>query len=123
VENSKKDELTPKKPAGIFGFLARLRDSGALARMPASWCKVMIALYGHRNTQGFAWPGQRTLAKEAGVSMRSVQKFIQWGKACLGIRIVREKSNLYYLPLDEKVDAWMPSFKNPVPKPNPQHTK
>jgi len=123
VENSKKDKPTQKKPRGIFGFLARLRDTEALARMPGSWSKVMFALYSHRNTQGYAWPAQRTLAKEAGVSIRTVKKFLQWGKACLGIRVFRKNSNSYYLPLDEKVDGWMPSFKKPAPKGNPEHTK
>jgi hypothetical protein len=108
-------------PRGVFGFLARLRDSGALALMPPSWVKVMIALYSHRDAQGFAWPSQRLLSQEAGVDRRTVRKFLKWAKACLGIRVSRKKCNSYYLPLEEKVEAWFPSGF--VPKRAAQHPK
>jgi hypothetical protein len=112
-----------KLPRGFVGFFARLCDSGALARMPAGWVKVMVALYRHRNPQGFAWPSQRTLAEEAGIDRRTVRRFIAWGRAALGIRVTRKKGNSYYLPLDEKVENWFPAGKKRRPKRTAQHPK
>lgn len=120
VEN----EREPKQyPSGIFGFLARLRDSETLAGMPASWVKVMIVLLSHRNPQGYCWPSQRVIAKEAGVSIRTVQIFLKWAKASLGLRISKSRYNSYYFPLYEKIDSWMPSFRNTATKAKRQHTK
>lgn len=99
-----------KYPSGVFGFLARLRDSGALSQMPASWGKIMIAFLSHRNPQGYAWPSQRTIAEEAGCDRRTVRRFIGWTKACLGWRVTRSKYNNYFIPLNEEVDNWFPSY-------------
>lgn len=120
---SENEEERKQYPSGIFGFLARLRDSEALSRMPASWVKVMIALLSHRNSQGYCWPSQRVIAKEAGVSIRTVQVFLKWAKAAIGLKISRQRYNSYYFPLNEKVDPWMPSFRKPVSKAKRQHTK
>jgi len=112
-------------PKGFIGFLAKLRDTGALAKMPGGWVKAMIALYSHRNDKGFAWPSQRTLASEAGVDRRTVRRYLKWAKACLGIHIERKKCNYYYLPLNEEVDPWFPAnrAKRIRPKRTPQHPK
>jgi hypothetical protein len=107
------DGASKNFPSGIFGFLARLRDSGALARMPASWTKIMIALYARRNPQGFAWPSEATLTKDSGCNRRTINRFLKWAKVGLGIKISRKKSNSYYLPLDQKIDCWGLPGKRP----------
>lgn len=100
------DDGQKKGPAGIFGLLSRLRDSGAIARIPGGWAKVMLALYSRRNKEGFAWPSQATLAKDAGVNEHTARAFLRWAKVALGVKVTRKKYNTYYLPLDVQIDLW-----------------
>jgi len=117
-----KESQERRYPSGIFGLLARLRDSGVLQRMPASWGKILLAFLSHRNSKGYCWPSQRTIAQEAGVSLSSVERFIKWTKASLGWQVTRKRYNSYYIPFNEKIDTWFPTFKTKE-KPSPQHTK
>lgn len=123
AENQTSQKIYPR---GVFGFLARLRDTRVLKRIPSSWGKILLAFLSHRNPQGFCWPSQRAIAKESGVSLSSVERFVKWTKASLGWRVTRKRYNIYYIPLDEEVDTWMPTFREPakkVEKPSPQDTK
>jgi hypothetical protein len=101
-----KNERQKTGPSGIFGLLARLRDSGAIARIPGGWAKVFLALYSRRNDKGFAWPSQATLARDAGVSEHTVRAFLRWAKVAVGVKVTRNKYNSYYLPLNIEIDLW-----------------
>jgi hypothetical protein len=105
---------------GFPGFLIRLRKSGVLSRWPASYACLAIALYSHRDKRGFAWPGTRTLAHEAGTRVRTAQRFLKWAKSGLGIKVVGRKGRapLYYLPLNEHVDPYGADWQGKRPLSN-----
>jgi hypothetical protein len=107
VDEHTRSDSEPSWPSGLFGFLSRLRDEGIIAKWPGGWAKVFMALYSRRNPQGFAWPSQATLAKDAGVNKRTVRRFLRWAKIALGIRITRTRYSKYYLPLDPHIDPFL----------------
>ncbi len=107
-EQAKQPNPEPVGLSGFFGLLARLRDLDIIAAWPGGWAKVFIVLYSRRNPQGFAWPSQTCLARDAGVDKRTVRRFLRWAKVALGIRVTRQGRHMsYYLPLAEPLDPFL----------------
>jgi DNA-binding transcriptional regulator YhcF (GntR family) len=71
----------------------RLVESRVLARLPWRHVKVLMALYRHRNEEGFAFPKVRLLAEEAGVGRETVKRVLRRAKAAGLIEIQPGKSS------------------------------
>ena len=109
VDEVKPERKYPKNQ--ILTWMIRMRESGLLKTMPKNYSLVLFVLYSYRNPDGYAWPSQETLAKKSGCSKRTVIKALKIGKACLGVKIEKEKGkrNKYFLPVDEDISSWQPS--------------
>jgi DNA-binding MarR family transcriptional regulator len=63
------------------GLCQKLVESRVLAKLPWRHVKVLLALYRHRNEEGFAFPKIRLLAEEAGVGRKTVKRFLRRAQA------------------------------------------
>jgi DNA-binding transcriptional MocR family regulator len=110
--------------------------------MPWRYVRVFLALYRHRNEEGFTWPTIRLLAEEAGVGRETVKRFLHRANAAGLIEIQRGKnsklrnvfkaeasqspevskrrSNTYRLTWGEKADL---NCLIPTPRPRPKRAR
>jgi hypothetical protein len=55
-------------------FLAALRDSGKLSKLGAPAMRLLLAHLAYANTDGEAWPGNKRLQNDTGLSERAVRR-------------------------------------------------
>jgi lambda repressor-like predicted transcriptional regulator len=82
--------------------LIKLVDLGYLKEMKPSWAKILVAIIAHIGKDGWAEVDQDTLAKEAGVSRRSVNNFISWARDAGLLIVDRRKRNRYSLGFEKR---------------------
>jgi len=90
-----------------------LEATGVLDVLPATWAKVLLALYSRRSKDGKVTVSRLDLGKAAGCSGDSTRYATDWAKEYLGIKVLLSGSrlpNIYTLPLKldlEKINAYI----------------